>query len=334
MRRLIVIAVLTAALAAPAQSEADGGFGVASVLGGAGVSAAGSPYNWIAVPAGSGTVLEVVRRNGGTVQDSTFVPGNFAVAAATVNGAGTGLSADGRTLVLTALPRVYPPPRTTLMVLDARSLRAQQTIELRGSYSVDSISPTGRWLYLTRYRLTSAAAGGVSYQLLAYDLSRGRLLSAPIVDPRHPGEKMQGTPWARTMSADGVWAYTLYQSFSGAPFVHALDTAARRAYCIDLPMLGSSANLAGARLVLTGPATLEVQDQGATVTLVNTRTLAVRNPPIARPAPAHRPGPHGTGDSAATWALLTASAAALLAVGLAAALRRRRPGAGAASEAG
>ena len=34
---------------------------------------------------------------------------------------------------------------------------------------------------------------------------------------------------------DGRWVYTLYQKPSGEPFVHALDTVAPLAYCIDLP---------------------------------------------------------------------------------------------------
>ena len=41
---------------------------------------------------------------------------------------------------------------------------------------------------------------------------------------------------ARASSADGRWAYTLYARRGHQPFVHALDTTGRKAYCIDLPL--------------------------------------------------------------------------------------------------
>jgi hypothetical protein len=34
----------------------------------------------------------------------------------------------------------------------------------------------------------------------------------------------------------GRWAYTLYAREQHEPFVHALDTARREAFCIDLPL--------------------------------------------------------------------------------------------------
>ena len=60
----------------------------------------------------------------------------------------------------------------------------------------------------------------------AYDLVRGRLLHAPVVDPRETDEKMRGNPISRALSPDGRWAYTLYDGGGGTPFVHALDTSA------------------------------------------------------------------------------------------------------------
>jgi len=46
---------------------------------------------------------------------------------------------------------------------------------------------------------------------------------------------MAGYAMTRTTSAGGRWVYTLYQKPNGEPFVHALDTVAAAAYCIDLP---------------------------------------------------------------------------------------------------
>jgi hypothetical protein len=46
---------------------------------------------------------------------------------------------------------------------------------------------------------------------------------------------MTGYAVTRATSADGRWVYTLYQKPEGEPFVHALDTVAATAHCIDLP---------------------------------------------------------------------------------------------------
>ena len=45
---------------------------------------------------------------------------------------------------------------------------------------------------------------------------------------------MRGNPLSRAMSSNGRWALTLYDGAGATPFVHALDTVARSARCIDL----------------------------------------------------------------------------------------------------
>ena len=155
----------------------------------------------------------------------------------------TGLSADGRTLVLAAVLDRFPVRRTRLVVLDARRMRIVRRIALPGWYTVDAISPDGRSLYLLHYLRQDAA----SYEVRAFDLAAGRLVRAPVVDPREPGEKMQGLPMTRATSADGRFAYTLYVRPRGAPFIHALDTVRGAAACIDLPSL-ARADLSAARL--------------------------------------------------------------------------------------
>src|ERR1700694_6038189 len=72
-------------------------------------------------------------------------------------------------------------------------------IVLPGYSTVDAISPTGRWLYLIHYKSTNLT----NYEVRAYDVLHRRLLAKPVVDPRTPGEKMQGLPVTRAMSADG-----------------------------------------------------------------------------------------------------------------------------------
>jgi hypothetical protein len=68
-------------------------------------------------------------------------------------------------------------------------------------------------------------------------------MSEKIADRSEHEETMAGYAMTRTTSADGRWVYTLYQKPSGEPFVHALDTVAAAAYCIDLPSLSSASGL-------------------------------------------------------------------------------------------
>jgi hypothetical protein len=80
-------------------------------------------------------------------------------------------------------------------------------VTLKGDFSFDAISPNGDWLYLIHY---TSPQDPTRYLVQAYDLRRWRLASAPIVDPTAPHERMRGNPLTRAMSADGRWAYTLY----------------------------------------------------------------------------------------------------------------------------
>ena len=180
-------------------------------------------------PGGAGP--EQVLRPGGGIGRTRLIGGRFGVPGVAYDNATTGLSADGRTLVLAAVVDRFPVHRTRLVVLDARRLRVVRRIALPGWYTVDAISPDGRSLYLIHYLRQDAA----SYEVRAFDLVAGRLVRAPVVDPREPGEKMQGLPMTRATSADGRFAYTLYVRPQGAPFIHALDTMRGSAACIDLP---------------------------------------------------------------------------------------------------
>jgi hypothetical protein len=318
MRRAGAVTVVIALLSAPTAAHASGSW-VAPVLGGSGITAPGSQSNLIAVPVGPNTVVERVRRGSGGVQAIRLVRGSFGIPGAAQDGSTTGLSADGRTLVIAGLPHIYPPERTQLVVLDAKSLHVGARITLPGFFSVDAIDPTGRWLYLTDYLSSS---NGIQYEVRAYDLVSRRLLARPIVDPRHPREKMLGIPLTRTMGGDGRWVYTLYQSFQGAPFIHALDTGGRRAFCVDLPMLKEVGG-ASARLILMSATALGVVSNGKVVALMDTRTLAVHLPLPAKPIPkTHAAARESGGDGGLRWVLgigLVASLAVL--IGL---VRRRR----------
>jgi hypothetical protein len=157
-------------------------------------------------------------------------------------------------------------------------------VTLPGWSTVDAISPDGRWLYLIQYKSSDIS----KYAVRAYDLAAHRLLREPVVDPREPEEKMTGFPITRVMSAGERWAYTLYFRPSGAPFIHALDTLDRRAFCVDLPSL-SGTDIGNGHLHLTaGGGTLQIDD-GVGSASMDTRTFAVTKgsapPPTERILP-------------------------------------------------
>jgi hypothetical protein len=222
-----------------------------------GVTIDGSPYRYVAVTTHTTpklTVVERIDRRDGRVDRWWQLGGDYDVPAVDYNGTGAGLSADGKALVLSSFaiadPPVYPPKATRLAVLDTdlrpqRHLRAGQrrpagvfsSIELRGHYAFDAISPDGSTIYLIHYLPSPSGFYLTHYEVRAYDVESDRLLPEPIVDPDEPGERMEGLPLSRAMSPDGRWAYTLYDGNGKEPFVHALDTVAGRADCIDLPQL-------------------------------------------------------------------------------------------------
>jgi hypothetical protein len=127
----------------------------------------------------------------------------------------------------------FPTGRTRRVLVDPATLRAQR-VTLRGDFTFDALSPDGTTLFLVQY---VSSTDPTRYAVRAYDLNRRGLLRGAIVDRREPGEKMSGSPLTRVTSPDGRCAYTLYDGNGETPFVHALDTTARRAFCIDLPVL-------------------------------------------------------------------------------------------------
>jgi hypothetical protein len=320
---LLGCCALSLALPAAAHGAAHGAGGpVPPMQAGAGAGAPGGDLNYVTVADGHRTLVERIRRDGGVVERTRLIPGSFGVPGVAYDGSTTGLSADGATLVLAEMQRVYPVKRTRLVVLDARRLRPRARIDMPGWFTVDAISPDGRWLYLIHY---TSVSNTNHYEVRAYDLRDRRLIAKPVIDPREPDEKMQGLPITRVMSADGRWAYTLYQRPDEAPFIHALDTHSRTAACIDLDGLTSD-DVGEARLVLTdGGATLRVDGPAAPLTLVDTRSFAVRKPAAApaRPAPAPTPPPADSG-AGVPWELAPVALIALTALALVARRRRAR----------
>jgi len=268
----VFLAALVAALL-PASARADGLPVLGIDVGSTGVASNADAARYLALPAGGRTIVERVVPRGGQILAWRSLPGTFTIPAVAYDGSAGGLSADGTTLLLIE-PRVaFPRATTKMLVLNSDSLKPRRLVTLRGDFSFDAISPTGSWLYFVHY---TSPTDPTRYLVQAFDVQRGRLLAKPIVDPKAPGEKMRGNPLARTMSADGRWAYTLYDGAGATPFVHALDTVARSAHCIDLDGIAAGTDLWQLRLRIDQEGKrLVVRDSAAPLLTVDLRTLRV-----------------------------------------------------------
>jgi hypothetical protein len=308
--------LLLAALAlAPSAARADG-LPVGSVdAGPTGVTTPGGTDRFITLVTSGSTLVARVRRDGGQVQAWRTLHGSLSIPAVAYDGAGAGLSADGRTLVLIRSRTSFPQRSTRFVVLAANGLRVRHRIRLRGDFSFDAISPDGRTMYVIHYL---SPTDPTRYEVRGVDLRRGRLEPGAIVDPREPDEQMHGMPITRVMSGDGRWAYTLYDG-SEHPFVHALDTAGGTARCVDLDALTGNGRLLEMRLApAAGGRALAVTLHGRAVALIDRTTFRVSSP--AKPAPS---APARGDDASPPWAAI-AAAAALAAGALAVVLAARR----------
>jgi hypothetical protein len=275
MRLKVLLAALVA-LVSPASVFADG-LPVLNVdVGSSGVTAPEGNVRYVTLPAGRNTLVAMVSANGGKVVRSRLLRGNFTVPAVAYDGSAGGLSADGNILVLITPRQGFPRAKTTFRLLDATLLRPKKTLTLPGDFSFDALSPNGRWLYLIEYY---SPVDPLKYRVRVLDAANRKLLPGPIVDPREPGEQMNGDPLTRATSLDGRWAYTLYAG-TEHPFVHALDTVRRDARCVDLDWLTGRRDLPSLRLSLgSGGGDLNVQaPDGRALAVVDTRTFEVALP--------------------------------------------------------
>jgi hypothetical protein len=317
MRRLTGLAVFALVLATgAAAAHADGG-PIDTSDGPAGVTAPGSSVRYLALIAPKGTVVAQVRRNGGEVLRDMPLRGGFAVPGVGLDGSSGGLSADGRTLVLAGRRASTPRRRSAFAILRADRLRLRRIVRLRGDFSYDALSPDGRRLYLIQYL---SATDPTRYAVRLYDVRAGRLRPKPVVDPDEHAGEMRGEPLSRTYGPGGRWAYTLYDGNGKHPFVHALDTVAGRAKCVDTPMLADRGDLYDLTLrAAPGGASVTVTHGHRPLAVVDTRTFRVTK--AARAGAPSGPAPdRGSGNGG--WAL--AGLAGLLLAGAALVLRVRR----------
>ncbi len=315
LKRGVAPLFLAALLAwTPAVEEAAGkGLGITAAS--RGVELPGSPYRYTTLNPGLDvrmpTIVLRIDRENGRVDRWWRLRGRYFLPATAYDFGGSGLSRDGRTLVLQRFTMAYPPRRSRFAVLDTavhlshplrpgqeRPHHAVRRIEIPGFYSLHAISPDGTTAYLNRYlpqRRTIA-----KFELRALDLESGRLLPGAV----EPAEEVHGTPITQAVSPDRRWAYTLYDGNiygkdDKSPFLLALDTTDGRVRKVELPQLREPRTLfltrmrfaaGGSKLVVfrRSPAqrpptpplltidteTLEVSDVGAAMAALGRRLMA------------------------------------------------------------
>lgn len=233
IRIFVALALAAAALAAAAPPPADGAGGpilpvVAS--GEDGIESADGMYRYVTLFGSPETTVAKVTKGTGEIdawtrQAKSKYGGGYGIPQVAADGAVGGLSADGETLVL--MRAFGPIDRAGLAVLGTNRLHTKNRIELKGQYSFDAISPDGRTAYVIEYPQPFRYD---RYRVLKLNLKSGRLSKEPIVDTdvgleeeeeKHEGEEgvegeMRGLALSRVSSADGRWAYTLYDGGGGA----------------------------------------------------------------------------------------------------------------------
>jgi hypothetical protein len=268
MRRTLAFALALGAVWS-AVAAADGGGPSPGLDFGNGIVAPGGKLRYSALTDGRTTVLESVVIGTGRVHGVSYYKGSWGIPLVTFGGDTGGMSRDGQDLVLATWPGFAT---TRFLLVDAHTFQIRARVRLRGNWAFDAISPDGSLMYLIHY-LGSPQAVYQPYEVRAFDWNTLTLYPGAIVDRREPDEKMTGRPLARTGSPSG-WAYTLYMRAHKPPFVHALDTVHRKAFCVDLPWRHSGKWIASVRLRMRG-GSLELRRGGRTIARMDTKRLKV-----------------------------------------------------------
>jgi len=269
MKRTLALAtILGAAWAATAAAD-GGGPSPGPTWGSPGVVDHAHSIRYVALTAGArNTTTTSINTRNGNVTRWVYLKGSYGIPAVAWDWSTGGLARNGERLILVSAPAKW----TRFVVLHPRTLRVRSQFRLRGAWAFDALSPDGSLLYLIRYRGNPYAVNS-SYAVRAYNLNTHSLYAGPIVDRREPDEKMTGQPVTRV--EPGAWAYTLYSRTGKRPFVHALDTAHRRAFCVDLPWRNSARWINLVRMRVHGGELLLRRD-GKVIARVDRKTFAVK----------------------------------------------------------
>jgi hypothetical protein len=269
------IAVVASALAFLAAATAGGAGGPQYSPGLAawtGVVDRGEGVRYVTLWGTSSTLVTAIRVQGGQPLRARPLRGYLGIPLVTYNGTAGGLSGNGKRLaVATYAPVPGQSGNTRFVVIDTKSMRTRRSVVLDGSWSFDAISPDGSTLFLTEH---ITAGKNPRYRVRSYDVRAG-VLHGALVDRLENEQEMGGDPIARASSRDGRWAYTLYARRKDVPFVHALDTTKREAYCIGLPVRVAYNRQWGLRLRLEG-SSLAVRNGRTSLATIDVASWEVR----------------------------------------------------------
>ncbi len=183
------------------------------------------------------TTITVTNTLTGARIHSFVIPGNYTTAGQYYSKAV--ISANGRWLALD-----NPSPigtLSTIVLVDTQAGKLVKTIQLKGDFDLDAISPDSSRLYLLE-QLNDKAG---HYNVRLYQVDQNQLLPYPIIDKQETDTSMVGSALTRQMSSDGTIAYTLYTNTNtNTAFVHILPLAGDYigARCIEL-LVGKSTDL-------------------------------------------------------------------------------------------
>ncbi len=152
--RPILWAIAAAFLAAGVAASGAAGDGLPVLgidVGGAGVASQSGAIRYVTMPAGPNTIVARADTSTGSILASRLIRGRFTIPAVAYDGSASGLSADGRTLVLIQPRLGFPRAQTPLLVIETQQLRPRKLVRLHGDFSFDAISLRGRLLYLIQY---------------------------------------------------------------------------------------------------------------------------------------------------------------------------------------
>ncbi|MBA3375880.1 MAG: hypothetical protein H0U00_08740 [Actinobacteria bacterium] len=273
MKSLLAGLVVAIALVGAGGAVANGSpYSPGLVYGWAGVGAESNAVRFVAFGMPKSTIVAAVRARDGRVVRSAVVRGFYGVPLVAYDGTSGGLSGDGRWLVLSSYgPQPGTAGKTSFVILSTKTLKPRLPVVLAGSWSFDAVSPSGSTLYLVEHISVDPSP---RYRVRTLDVASGRLGGA-IVDRLENEEVMGGEPVTRATSAGGRWAYTLYAREKNVPFVHALDTVRREAFCIDIPLDLAAQKQTALRLKLAG-GSLNVRMGRDSLATIDTASFRVR----------------------------------------------------------
>lgn len=187
------------------------------------------------VPDGARTKVVELGSGAGSGGPVSSIEGLWALPTIGPDPVPSGVSANGRTIVLVEAGGPAAAGRSRFAVLTDGLGSPARVVDLPGRFSFDALSADGRTLYVVEH-LDTAVDG--HYQVRAVDLPEGRLRDGVVVDKTNVDEAMAGYPLAQVRHADGA-VFTLYRGLTH-PFIHALNTTDGWALCLDLPEIGAA----------------------------------------------------------------------------------------------